>query len=271
MDRHAHAKKTPPCGGARPAPKPAPAAAPPRPGGSSANNYAAIRSSVFGPHHERLPTLSKLHILASDPSFDSVISWTDDGKSFVVNRSEYRRRIMSVYFDQNKFKSFQNLLSRYRFRTIRTMGGGTAHECIIYSHPSFVRGHLDVVALMKFTNNNNGGGGAATRGGGGEMIARRSVTTRPNDETLTIGGGHDGAAGCRLLVLGAVAERRLRGLVDDEMNDPAGIGPPVAAPTDNARPTFCPQGASLLRGVGAFRPVPVRVGIVGNVFPQASG
>ncbi|KAL3775982.1 hypothetical protein ACHAW5_002252 [Stephanodiscus triporus] len=123
MDWPAHAKKTSP-GGAKSAPAHA-AAAPPRPGSSTEkDNNAAIRSRVFGPHHKRLSTLSKLHILATDPSFDSVISWTDDGRSLVVNRLEYCRRIMSVYFNQNKFKSFRNLLSWYRFRTVCTMGGG---------------------------------------------------------------------------------------------------------------------------------------------------
>ena len=170
--------------------KPLPASAALRPGSAK----AAIRSSVFGPEHDRLPPLAKLHILANDSSFDSVISWTDDGKSFAINRVEYQRRIMNVFFEQNKFKSFQNMLSRYRFKTVRTINGGTAQENIIYSHPLFTRGYLDIVAIMKLTAK-----GVATAQSS-KMIAKRSET-RLHDKTLII--SSHGAAQGQLQVLGA--------------------------------------------------------------------
>jgi hypothetical protein len=112
---------------------------------------AAIRSLVFGPNHKRLSPLTKLHILASDSSFNSDIFWTDDGKSFAIDRVGYQRNIMNVFFD--KFKSLQNLLSRYRFKAVQTINdftGGTTHEFIIYSHPLFTRGHLDIVSSLIF-------------------------------------------------------------------------------------------------------------------------
>jgi len=183
---------------------PAPASAAPRP--ESAN--AAIRSRVFGPDHEILSSLAKLHRLANHPSFNSVISWTDDGKSFVINRIEYQRRIMNVFFEQNKFKSFQNLLSRYRFKTMRTMNGGTAHEYIIYSHPLFTRGHLDIVAMAKLTNR-------VAKAQSSKMIAKRSKT-RLNDKTPT--NSSYGAAKGQLQVISA------------EINDSAAIG---LAPTND--------------------------------------
>ena len=114
---------------------------------------AAIRSRVFGPNHERLSSLTKLHILASDSSFNSDIFWMDDGKSFAIDRVGYQRNIMNVFFDQSKFKSLQNLLSRYRFKAVQTINdftGGTTHEFIIYSHPLFTRGHLDIVSSPIF-------------------------------------------------------------------------------------------------------------------------
>jgi hypothetical protein len=76
---------------------------------------------VFGPNHERLSSLIKLHILASDSSFNSDIFWTDDGKSFAIDRVAYQRNIMNVFYDQSKFKSLQNLLSRYRFKAVQTI------------------------------------------------------------------------------------------------------------------------------------------------------
>ena len=119
--------------------------------------FASIRSHVFGPNHERLSSLAKLHILASNPSFNSDIFWTDDGKSIAINRAGYQRNIMNVFFDQSKFKSFQNMLSRYRFKTVRTFNDytgstGTAVEVIIYYHPLFAREHLDIAAMMQLTD-----------------------------------------------------------------------------------------------------------------------
>jgi hypothetical protein len=114
---------------------------------------AAIRSRVFGPNHERLSSLTKLHILASDSSFNSDIFWMDDGKSFAIDRVGYQRNIMNVFFDQSKFKSLQNLLSRYRFKAVETINyftGGTTHEFIIYFHPLFTRVHLDIVSSLIF-------------------------------------------------------------------------------------------------------------------------
>ena len=150
--------------------KPIPALAVQRP--ESAN--ATIRSSVFGPNHNRLSTLAKLHVLANDPSFNSVIAWTDDGKSFMINRFEYQRHVMNVFFEQKKFKSFQNLLSRYRFKTVQTINGGTAHECIIYSHPLFTRDYLDIVAMMNLVK-----GVVMTHS---KILTKRSET-RSNDKT----------------------------------------------------------------------------------------
>ena len=168
--------------------KPAPASAALRPGLTK----AAIRSSLFGPYHENLPALTKLHILANNSSFNSIISWTDDGNSFAIKRVEYQRHIMNVFFEQNKFKSFQNMLSRYRFKTVRTINGGTAQEIIIYSHPLFTRGYLDIVAIMKLTAK-----GVATAQSS-KMIAKRSET-RLNDKTPLI--SSHGAAEGQLQVL----------------------------------------------------------------------
>ena len=167
--------------------KPAPASAALRPGLTK----AAIGSSLFDPYQKKLPTLTKLHILANHSSFNSIISWTDGGNSFAIKRVEYQRRIMNVFFEQNKFKSFQNMLSRYRFKTVRTINGGTAQEIIIYSHPLFTRGHLDIDAIMKLTK------GVATAQSS-KIIAKRSET-RLNDKTPLI--SSHGAAEGQLQVL----------------------------------------------------------------------
>ncbi|KAL3775957.1 hypothetical protein ACHAW5_004233 [Stephanodiscus triporus] len=111
---------------------------------------AAIRSRVFGPEHDRLSFLHKLHILACDPSYES-IRWTSDGKSFEVKRMGYTRDIMNVFFDQTKFKSFQNRLSRYRFKVVRNAKfsntRGFEYDYII-NHPLFTREKFDVVAMQ---------------------------------------------------------------------------------------------------------------------------
>jgi hypothetical protein len=68
---------------------------------------AVIRSHVLGPNYERLSSLTKLHILASDSSFDPEIFWMDDGKSFAINRVGYKHKIMNVLFTRASSNLFR--------------------------------------------------------------------------------------------------------------------------------------------------------------------
>jgi len=88
-------------GGSEP-PAPAPAPAPP-----PAAEAAGQRS---------LPTpfLTKTYQLVDEPAVDDVISWSEDGSTFVVWRpAEFARDLLPKYFKHNNFSSFVRQLNTY--------------------------------------------------------------------------------------------------------------------------------------------------------------
>ena len=72
--------------------------------------------SVAGDAPRSLPTpfLTKTFQLVDDPSIDDVISWNDDGSTFVVwNPTEFARDLLPKYFKHNNFSSFVRQLNTY--------------------------------------------------------------------------------------------------------------------------------------------------------------
>lgn len=64
-----------------------------------------LRRLVWGGDYKRLPFPVKLHMLLSfNGAFASDLWWTDDGKAFVVDREGFKKHIMSVFFDEHKFR-----------------------------------------------------------------------------------------------------------------------------------------------------------------------
>ena len=72
--------------------------------------------SAAGDAPRSLPTpfLTKTFQLVDDPSIDDVISWNDDGSTFVVwNPTEFARDLLPKYFKHNNFSSFVRQLNTY--------------------------------------------------------------------------------------------------------------------------------------------------------------
>ena len=72
--------------------------------------------SGSGDSQRSLPTpfLTKTYQLVDDPSVDDLISWNDDGSTFIVWRpAEFARDLLPKYFKHNNFSSFVRQLNTY--------------------------------------------------------------------------------------------------------------------------------------------------------------
>jgi hypothetical protein len=104
-----------------------------------------LRREIFGLDHRSLPFPIKLHRLASCDALRPDIFWWEDGKAVAIDRRGYQKRIMGTFFDQHRFKSFQNLIKRYGFQTIQSRYDSVRGEdIIVYSHEFFLQGEEDM-------------------------------------------------------------------------------------------------------------------------------
>lgn len=84
-------------------------------GGCSAGNSGGS-SGGGGDSQRSIPTpfLTKTYQLVDDPVYDDLISWNDDGSTFIVWRpAEFARDLLPKYFKHNNFSSFVRQLNTY--------------------------------------------------------------------------------------------------------------------------------------------------------------
>ncbi|KAL6846728.1 hypothetical protein ACP4OV_024176 [Aristida adscensionis] len=103
-------------GGADEPPAPAPA--------------AGEAAAAAGQRSLPTPFLTKTYQLVDDPAVDDVISWSEDGSTFVVWRpAEFARDLLPKYFKHNNFSSFVRQLNTYGFRKIVPDRWEFANDC----------------------------------------------------------------------------------------------------------------------------------------------
>lgn len=87
----------------------------------------------------------KLYHILQNPDFKDIITWMPNGRSWkMIDRKEFTKRVLPLFFRHQKFSSFKRQLSGWEF--LRGVKECSANE---YHHP--VRKHHHLVFFSDFT------------------------------------------------------------------------------------------------------------------------
>jgi len=95
--------------------------------------------------------IKKLYRLLEDHSYKSIISWGDNGDSFVVkDATEFSRNVLPKHFKHNNFASFVRQLNKYDFHKVKVDKTNSYGENIWeFKHPNFQFNKKDQLELIK--------------------------------------------------------------------------------------------------------------------------
>ncbi|MED6155096.1 hypothetical protein PIB30_002306 [Stylosanthes scabra] len=86
------------------------------------------------------PFLTKTYEMVDDPSTNSIVSWSDSNRSFVVwNPPEFARVLLPKFFKHNNFSSFIRQLNTYGFKKIETVQWEFANDDFVRGQPNLMK------------------------------------------------------------------------------------------------------------------------------------
>ncbi|KAJ4881077.1 hypothetical protein Rs2_38132 [Raphanus sativus] len=98
------------------------------------------QSGSFASRFGFVTTLERVYRMVDDPSTDSIISWSESGKSFIVwDPTEFSRDFLQRTFHHNKFSSFIDRLDFYGIKKVESS------EHCEFADEDFVKGEPERV------------------------------------------------------------------------------------------------------------------------------
>lgn len=97
--------------------------------------------------------LAKLWRLVEEPETNSLISWSQDGKSFIIqNQAKFAKELLPLNYKHNNMASFIRQLNMYGFHKITSIDNGGLKfdkDEMEFSHPYFQKGHPYLLEHIK--------------------------------------------------------------------------------------------------------------------------
>lgn len=94
----------------------------------------------------------KLWKMINDPECDDLISWSDNGQSFIIMDPPKFSQELSKYFKHNNLSSFIRQLNMYGFRKVATIENSGLHpgtDDLHFYHPDFVKDRPERLEAIK--------------------------------------------------------------------------------------------------------------------------
>ncbi|XP_045128626.1 heat shock factor protein-like isoform X2 [Portunus trituberculatus] len=97
--------------------------------------------------------LTKLWRLVDDAKTNDLISWTQNGRSFIIqNQAKFSRELLPQYYKHNNMASFVRQLNMYGFHKVVSADSGglrVERDEMEFAHPHFLRGQENLLENIK--------------------------------------------------------------------------------------------------------------------------